>query len=228
MEKNEGNLLDELRAFWETDEGKASLENFKQEQKDKEVKTENIKTITNLRLDRFHSYLKDNNISFGDVYLHIKSKYSSKEYKKRFPNYNEPCSLYSFLYDYVVRFGREVSEKEYEHYTNGSCNGDMYYIDDTSKLCSTGYYLSTSYGQGENYINFIKEDKTKDFSNYIILDKIYRYLEKDKDNNLRFGQVLSNLNINMFADTENPSNKDYLLKDIYSDSNKNILKRMKI
>lgn len=227
MEENGKNFVDELKAFWETDEGKASLEKFKKEQIDEEIKNENIKTITNLRLDRFHSYIKDNNISFEDVYLHIKSKYSSKEYKKRFPNYDEPCSLYTFLYDYAVRFGREVSQKEYDHYTNESCNGDMYYIDDTSKLCSTGYYLSTSYGQGECYINFIKEDKTKDFSNYIILDKIYRYLEEDKDNSLRFGQVLSNLNINEFADKNNPSNKEFLLRDIHNDSSKKILKRMK-
>ena len=211
-------IFDNIKTYWETDEGKASLEKFKQEEEYRALRIEEIKKITNIRLDRFHTYLKDNNISFENVYLHIREKYSSKEYKKRFPNYDEPCSLYSFLYDYGIRYGRIICKEEYDFYDNVFCGGDMYYID--------GYYLSNSYGQGESHINFDKEDKTKDFSNFIILDKIAKYLEENNEHNLRFGQVLHNLNINEFADKNDPSKKDYLLRDIHNDDSKKILKRM--
>ena len=57
-----------------------------------------------------------------------------------------------------------------------------------------------------------------------IIDRLSKYLEESPD--IRFGQALFNLNINQFADELLPSNKDFLLRDIHSDSDAKILKRM--
>lgn len=43
----------------------------------------------------------------------------------------------------------------------------------------------------------------------------------------RFGQILFNLNINQFADKENPEKENYQLRDIYNDTDEDILKRLK-
>lgn len=50
--------------------------------------------------------------------------------------------------------------------------------------------------------------------------------ELNKSSQLRFGQVLFNLNINQFADENNPINKNNLLRDIYNDEDIRILKRI--
>jgi hypothetical protein len=52
-----------------------------------------------------------------------------------------------------------------------------------------------------------------------------QYLEKYPD--IRFGQALSNLNINEFANKTYPEASGYLLRDIYNDSDDKILGRMK-
>ena len=43
---------------------------------------------------------------------------------------------------------------------------------------------------------------------------------------LRFGQLLFNMNINQFADEIIPENKNHLLRDIYNDTDVKILKRI--
>jgi len=50
--------------------------------------------------------------------------------------------------------------------------------------------------------------------------------ELNKSSQLRFGQVLMNLNINQFADENNPENKNHLLRDIYNDQDIAILTRI--
>lgn len=57
-----------------------------------------------------------------------------------------------------------------------------------------------------------------------ILSVIEQQLEEYPS--LRFGQVLSNLGINQFANMTNPASEKYLLRDIYNDSDEEILKRM--
>lgn len=58
--------------------------------------------------------------------------------------------------------------------------------------------------------------------------KILKILTKYLENNptIRFGQALTNLNINEFADKKNPHHKNYLLRDIYNDSDEDILARI--
>lgn len=57
-----------------------------------------------------------------------------------------------------------------------------------------------------------------------ILIIIKNYLEKNPND--RFCQALFNLGITEFADKNNPEAKDYLLRDIYNDSDDKILERM--
>jgi hypothetical protein len=58
-----------------------------------------------------------------------------------------------------------------------------------------------------------------------IIQLITEYLEKNPG--IRFGQALFNLNINLFEDQQDPSRRDFLLKDIYNDSDQRILNRIK-
>ena len=57
-----------------------------------------------------------------------------------------------------------------------------------------------------------------------ILTAIVKYLEKNPK--IRFGQALFNLNINEFANKENPEKKGYLLRDIYNDIDRKIIERL--
>jgi hypothetical protein len=57
-----------------------------------------------------------------------------------------------------------------------------------------------------------------------IINRLSNYLKDNPD--IRFGQALYNLSINEFADKTNPETKDFLLRDIYNDSDKKILNRM--
>jgi hypothetical protein len=51
-------------------------------------------------------------------------------------------------------------------------------------------------------------------------------LYKKSNPELRFGQILFNLGVNQFNNIENPEKDDFLLKDIHSDSDEEILKRI--
>lgn len=57
-----------------------------------------------------------------------------------------------------------------------------------------------------------------------ILEFLTDYINKYPE--IRFGQALFNLDINEFADKINPDKKDFLLRDIYNDSNNKILNRI--
>jgi len=57
-----------------------------------------------------------------------------------------------------------------------------------------------------------------------IITALTNYLEENPQ--ARFGQALFNLNINQFAEEKDPSKKDFLLRDIYNDSNERIVARI--
>lgn len=57
-----------------------------------------------------------------------------------------------------------------------------------------------------------------------ILAVLTEYLNENPS--VRFGQALFNLGINEFADREFPIRKDFLLKDIYEDSDEKISMRV--
>lgn len=58
-----------------------------------------------------------------------------------------------------------------------------------------------------------------------ILKTIEQYLQKNPG--IRFGQALMNLNINQFNQPQNLELGKRLLRDIYNDSDKEILNRIK-
>lgn len=61
-----------------------------------------------------------------------------------------------------------------------------------------------------------------------ILNTLEEYLSKDGACNLRFGQALFNIDINQFPVTKDGQILlDSVLRDIYNDSDEELLKRMK-
>ena len=60
--------------------------------------------------------------------------------------------------------------------------------------------------------------------NKLIMLLLQHYL--DANPTVRFGQALHNLNINEFANTQNPALMNHYLRDIHEDSDSKILKRM--
>lgn len=58
-----------------------------------------------------------------------------------------------------------------------------------------------------------------------IIALISDYLSKHR--NQRFGQTLFNLGINEFSNKLNPEKEDYKIRDIHSDSDEQILNRIK-
>lgn len=60
----------------------------------------------------------------------------------------------------------------------------------------------------------------------IICDRLRKYLGANSE--IRFGQALFNLGINQFAEIQSPKtyNQDLHLRDIYNDSDIEILKRI--
>lgn len=57
-----------------------------------------------------------------------------------------------------------------------------------------------------------------------IINTITKYLEDYPE--IRFGQALFNLNINEFANKDNPERENHRLRDIHSDSDKKIIERL--
>lgn len=57
-----------------------------------------------------------------------------------------------------------------------------------------------------------------------ILEALTLYLEQNPS--IRFSQALFNLGINEFANKEHPELKSFLLRDIYNDSDVDLLKRI--
>jgi len=60
--------------------------------------------------------------------------------------------------------------------------------------------------------------------NQKILNKVSEYLEDNPE--AKFTQALANLNINQFADLNNPEAKNFLLRNPYNDTDKQVLERI--
>ena len=58
-----------------------------------------------------------------------------------------------------------------------------------------------------------------------ILELLKTYLDKHPDQ--RFGQAIFNLGVNQFQETTDPRNPNYTLRDIYNDSDDEIIHRIK-
>jgi len=70
----------------------------------------------------------------------------------------------------------------------------------------------------------MSETNPQDISNTKILADIANYMKEAPG--LRFGQILFNLDIMQFAEPNNPEAKNFLCRDLHSDSNEAIIKRI--
>jgi len=71
----------------------------------------------------------------------------------------------------------------------------------------------------------MSETNEQDKYNEKILQDIAEYIKSAPG--LRFGQILFNLNIIEFADKNNPEVKEFLLRDIHTDSSSTIHHRVR-
>lgn len=139
MALNYNNMLEELKAFLATDEGKASIKKFNDEIDQEE-------RIANSQLQRFHENYSHR---FGEIMEKIIAKYESAEYTnscyKR--GFEPDTPLYWFMNEYAELHGRECTEEEWEKHGNMFTGSLNYY---------GGYYFNTMHGQG-SVIHVIKE-----------------------------------------------------------------------
>lgn len=236
--KNNNEFFNFDKIHWETLDGSKKgetdcyhfikIENYKEFKAEQEAYFEKIRihdelkiqqlNIRDIQLERFHKYINNDSDKFQYIVNKIIEFYNSDKYDKRF-KYDKPYYFYTFLADYACNYGRLTIEKENEKYD--------FYEDDYQTYNIHGYYIYNYY----NHIHIIKEDEniTKDILNYLILDNIKKYLDKDENaKHLRFGQVLFNMNINEFANKNNPESEKFLLRDIHNDSNNKILNRIQL
>jgi len=119
----------DLTKWFETDEGKKSLEDFcnKLAAEDK---------IKNEQLEKFH-----NRGNFKEFIEKVITKYSSEKYRISWydRHIEPPEELYWFLFFYAEKYGRECNEKEWSEYSN-TFTSALFYIN--------GYYFNRMDGQG--------------------------------------------------------------------------------
>lgn len=125
--------LKNINEFLKSEEGKKSLEEFfLQEEKKKEIEIS--------QLERLRSKIKSDE-DFDNILNKIKKKYKSKEYYSRHMNKSmmPPETLYFFLFEYAVKYGKECSTTEYRKYAGPFTNAIF-------KM--HGYYFELISGQG--------------------------------------------------------------------------------
>ena len=133
--------IEKLREILNSDEGKKSLEDFKN-------KITNDEIILQSQLDRFHDKYKNN---FSEILEKIFLKYESDDYiRKWYSRGIEPDTpLYWFFLEYAKKYGRKCTKKECKKYCN-MFTSEIYYIND--------YYISRMDGQG-SFVKIYKEIK---------------------------------------------------------------------
>lgn len=127
-------ILDQLKAYLESEEGKA------------DIKRENDKAIFRKSLmTKYMDYLHNMSIEERDgLFIKIKAKYDSDEYYYRWVNrgIEPPQDLYYYILEYGYIYGK-VNEIKDAHF-----GYDSYIIDNT-------WIITAWYGQGTAY-NFDK------------------------------------------------------------------------
>lgn len=139
--RNMNNMLENLKKYLDSEEGKKSFERVVQEDLNKEK-------IKNYQLDKFHNKFNDIKL-FNKFVEKVINKYQSDKYRdfwysKGFEPHEE---LYYFLHSYAEKYGRECTNEEYIEYGN-DFTSSLYFIN--------GYYFNRSDGQG-SFINIIKK-----------------------------------------------------------------------
>ena len=134
-------LLDKLKEYLDTDDGKKAFNDFFNAEYIKEKRLQK-------QCERFREYIEKND-NFEEILNKISTKYNSSEYRERWfkRGIEPPEYLYYFLYQYADNFGREATEEEYEKYNSGFME-IILFLD--------GYYFQKVYGQG-TIINIFKK-----------------------------------------------------------------------
>ena len=124
-------MIEELKKFLNSEEGQQEAEKFFSDLKNQEK-------IEKLQLERFHEKYSNR---FTEILDKIIIKYESNEYKDREYKigYEPRKTLYFFMFEYAKKYGREVTDEEYNQYEN-YFTGEMFYIE--------GYYIQIMLGQG--------------------------------------------------------------------------------
>lgn len=126
-------MLEELEKWFESEEGKESIERFIN-------KTKNEELVLNNQLEKFHLKFKLEE-NFDKFIKLVNIKYSSDEYKNRWYNRSiePPEDLFWFLFKYAKKYGRECDVSEWGNYGN-MFSSSLFYIN--------GYYFNRMDGQG--------------------------------------------------------------------------------
>jgi len=129
-----GKLLDDLKTYLDTEEGKKSFEEWAN-------KIKNEQAIKDSQLERaFKKY----GLNIAGVVEKIVAKYDSDKYRDFWWNKGfEPTEdLYFFLFDYAAKYGVEVDENSTEEQKKciNMFTSDIYYLD--------GYVFNKMNGQG--------------------------------------------------------------------------------
>lgn len=124
-----GKMLEELKAWMDSEEGQKSMQDFA----DKLV---NEEQILNSQLERFHKLG-----NFSHYVEKIIDKYNSDEYRDGWYNrgFEPPETLYWFLFHYVEKYGRECDDAEWKEHANMFTSALYFY---------EGYYFNRMDGQG--------------------------------------------------------------------------------
>lgn len=136
----ETNWLEALKKDLQSEEGRK----FAKEYFSKIINKENKEKE---QLDRFHTKIANESKPVSFYIQKVLNYYNSNKYKNKWfsKGIEPPQSLYFFLYEYAIQYGKLVEDK-----TNLSnlFSTDLYYLD--------GYYFTMMVGQG-SYVKIIKE-----------------------------------------------------------------------
>lgn len=151
-------LIDNLEKFFESEEGKASIEKWHNDILNEKLRLESW-------VNRFHNKHGEEK-AFRDIVERIKKKYDSDEYhKKEYKIGYEPRKpLYDLIFEYAKAYGREATKMEW----------DSIACDFTAELLFLhGYYIELCQGQGAFIAIFESEVNKEKIEG---LDDIRKYL----------------------------------------------------
>ena len=129
MSDNIESILDRIKAYWETDEGKASLN----------MRISVWQNQAN-RPHRLHKYIT-NGLDFAQFVEAVLNRYRSDKYRNYWYDrgIEPPEPLASILYRHAEHYGRECTVAEYKQY-GGAFTNSIYIYD--------GYLFELVVGQG--------------------------------------------------------------------------------
>lgn len=137
METENNKVLEKMKAFMDSDEGKEFNKNYFQKQEDQ------YKMLQS-QLDRFNIklgyYDEERKLNFEYILNKLIEKYDSNKYYYRWMNrgIEPPCDLYWFLFEYAKKYGKKPTRKERKYINMFTSECYIVY----------GYFIQRMDGQG--------------------------------------------------------------------------------